>query len=51
MSLSWIRGHLPGFGSSDERIHECRHCGQPLESTVDSCPICGRSGIATYEVG
>lgn len=35
---------------SPEIIHECRTCGEVVESDTDSCPVCGRDGIATYEI-
>jgi len=50
MRLPGVRAFLSEFGSGGECIHECRHCGETVESRADSCPLCGRSGIATYEV-
>lgn len=35
----------------DGTVHECRHCGTVLESGREDCPLCGRSEIATYEIG
>jgi uncharacterized OB-fold protein len=34
----------------DGTVHECRRCGATLEPGVDTCPQCGKSDIATYEV-
>jgi rubrerythrin len=32
-------------------VYECRRCGTTLESDADTCPQCGKSDIAAYDIG
>ncbi len=50
MRFVWFRGWVPGLDPTVERVHECRHCGKSVDSSTSSCPACGRSAIATYEI-
>ena len=50
MKLGWLRARVPGVDDTGQRIHECRHCGESVDGKTQSCPTCGRSGIATYVV-
>ncbi|EJN57295.1 hypothetical protein HSB1_42580 [Halogranum salarium B-1] len=36
------------FATEETVIHECRYCGTTLDSTDDSCPVCGSTDVATY---
>lgn len=48
MSRGWLQWV---FGlSSKEVVHECRTCGVSVGAEIATCPACGRSGIARYEI-
>ncbi len=31
-------------------VLECRRCGTPVDGTTETCPQCGSSEIARYEI-
>jgi len=39
------------LGRQKQVVHECRHCGTTVEQSADTCPCCGRSGVAQFEIG
>ena len=36
--------------STQEYVVECRNCGANVELKTDSCPLCGSTEIAYYEI-
>jgi rubrerythrin len=36
--------------TSESTLHECRNCGESVDAAVDSCPNCGATEIASYQV-
>jgi len=44
--LKWVSW----FSSSKERMFECRQCGTSLEKETESCPGCGSSELAEYQL-
>ncbi|MFP8952717.1 hypothetical protein ACLI4Z_07055 [Natrialbaceae archaeon A-arb3/5] len=38
-----------GADHEDAVLHECRHCGSKFDESVDQCPVCEATEIATYE--
>jgi len=50
MIRDWLHERL-SRGRTDERIHECRRCGEVVDGSRSHCPACGHTGIATYEIG
>ncbi|RQG97987.1 hypothetical protein [Natrarchaeobius chitinivorans] len=38
-----------GAPTDDAVLHECRHCGSKFEESVEQCPVCDSTEIATYE--
>ena len=42
--------YVKEFIGEDGPVYECRRCGTTLESDTDTCPQCGKSDIAAYDV-
>ncbi|ELY34484.1 hypothetical protein C500_00137 [Natrialba magadii ATCC 43099] len=34
----------------EETLYECRHCGVSIEDDVTTCPTCGSTEVAQYEL-
>lgn len=38
------------LGDREYVVLECRHCGTTLESTTETCPVCGSDAVARYVI-
>jgi len=41
---------VAGFSSGTEQLFECRQCGTSLDKGEESCPECGSSELAEYQL-
>jgi len=47
MIIAWLQQRL----LNSETVHrECRRCGTTVTSETESCPSCGHTEIAVYDI-